>query len=109
MKFKMNNREWEIEEIEQERFFPTSDEKEQGNCFGLCDYEQQKIYLWKDLCREQKRQTLMHELLHCYIGSYISFEDIDSFNEDVMCNISANSHDIIHEIVEEYFTELTSK
>ena len=103
MKFLMNGREWEIKEISQEQFEPTPDPKEEGNCFGLCAYEEQTIYLWKDLCYEQKRQTLMHELLHCYIGCYISFEDIDSFNEDVMCNICSNSHNIIHEIVEEYF------
>lgn len=105
MKFRMNERLWEIEEIEQSRFYATDDEKERGDCYGLCAYNEQKIYLWKDLCKEQKRQTLMHELMHCYIGSYISFEDIESFNEDVMCNISANSHDIIHKITEEYFKE----
>ena len=101
----MNERLWEIEEIEQSRFYATEDEKERGDCYGMCVYNEQKIYLWKDLCKEQKRQTLMHELMHCYIGSYISFEDIENFNEDVMCNISANSHDIIHKITEEYFKE----
>lgn len=101
MKFKMNNREWEIKEISQEQFEPTTEEE--GSCFGLCAYEEQTIYLWKDLCLEQKRQTLMHELLHCYIGCYISFEDIGNYPEDVMCNICSNSHEIIHEIVEKYF------
>ena len=27
-------------------------------------------------------------------------------NEETLCNISANSHDIIHKIVEDYFKEL---
>lgn len=103
MKFKMNNRDWEIKEISQEMFEPSNDEAEQGHCFGLCDYERQIIYLWQDLHQQQKRATLMHELLHCYIGCYISFEDIGNYPEDVMCNICANSHDIIHEIVEKYF------
>lgn len=103
MKFKMNNREWEIKEISQDMFYPTSNPEEQGDCYGLCAYNEQTIYLWKDLHKEQKRQTLMHELMHCYIGSYISFEDVEAYNEDVLCNISANSHDIIHNIVEEYF------
>jgi Zn-dependent peptidase ImmA (M78 family) len=99
----MNNRDWEIKEISQEMFEPTTDPKEQGDCFGLCAYNEQVIYLWKELHQQQKRATLMHELLHCYIGSYLSFEDIGNYSEDVMCNICANSHDIIHEITEQYF------
>ncbi len=106
MKFKMNDRDWEIKEISQEMFAPTDDPREQGDCYGLCAYNEQVIYLWKDLHIQQKRKTLMNELMHCYIGSYISFEDIDEYNEDVLCNISANSHDIIHKIVEDYFKEL---
>lgn len=105
MKFKINDREWEIKEIPQDMFEPTSDPAEQGVCYGLCAYNEQIIYLWKDLHKEQKRRTLMHELLHCYIGCYISFEDIGNYPEDVMCNICANSHDIIHKIVEDYFKE----
>lgn len=103
MKFKMNDRNWEIKEISQEMFVPTGNPEEKGDCYGLCAYNEQIIYLWKDLHEEQKRKTLMHELLHCYIGCYISFEDIDEYNEDVMCNICANSHDIIHKICEDYF------
>ena len=103
MKFKMNNSEWEIKEITQDMFVPTSDPAEQGDCYGLCAYNEQVIYIWKDLHPQQKRKTIMHELMHCYIGNYISFEDIDEYNEDVLCNISANSHDIIHKIVEDYF------
>lgn len=101
----MNNREWEIKEISQEMFEPSNNEAEQGDCFGLCDYEQQIIYLWQDLHQQQKRATLMHELMHCYIGCYFSFEDIGNYPEDVLCNIAANSHDIIHQIVEDYFKE----
>jgi len=102
MEFEMNNRKWEIKEIPQEMFEP-DDPNEKGNCFGLCDYEQQIIYLWENLHQQQKRATLIHELVHCYIGCYLSFEDIGNYPEDVMCNICANSHDIIHKIVEDYF------
>lgn len=105
MKFKMNNRDWEIKEIPQEMFETTSDPKEQGNCFGMCAYDEQIIYLWDKLHEQQKKATLMHELLHCYIGCYFSFEDISNYPEDVMCNICANSHNIIHNIVEEYFSK----
>jgi hypothetical protein len=39
--------------------------------------------------------------MHCYIGCYLY--EFKSFDEENVCNISANSHDIIHKIVEDYF------
>ena len=50
----------------------------------------------------QKEQTLKHELMHCYIGCYL-FNSEKEYTEEDLCNISANSHDIIHEIVKQYF------
>ena len=44
----------------------------------------------------------MHELMHCYIDCYVSFQAV-VYNEEILCHISANSHDIIHKIVEDYF------
>lgn len=105
MKFKMNDRDWEIKEVEQEKFWKELERKQEDNTcsyFGLCLYKKQEIWIDKNMTTEQKRQTLRHELMHCYIGSYISFEDI-SITEDLLCDISSNSHDIIHEIVEKYF------
>ena len=46
----------------------------------------------------------MHELMHCYIEEYISLS-LEEYDEETMCNISANSHDIIHEIVDTYFNK----
>ena len=51
--------------------------------------------------KEQKRQTLLHELMHCYVWSYVC--GFNNISEEALCDISANSHDIIHEIVENYF------
>jgi Zn-dependent peptidase ImmA (M78 family) len=104
--FEMNGRKWKIEEVPQDMFEATEPLQKGEYCFGTCCYESQTIYLWKDLHPEQKRATLMHELLHCYIGCYLSFEDLGNFPEDVVCNICANSHDIIHKIVEDYFKEV---
>ena len=64
-------------------------------------YDEQTIYIDKDLHIEQKRQTLMHELMHCYIGNYLY--STKEYTEEDLWNISANSHDIIHKIVEDYF------
>lgn len=108
MKFKMNDRVWEIVEKSQEEMRKTfSDykydgEPKEGRYFGLTYLDNQKIYIDKDLCEEQKRQTLLHELMHCYIGCYLYTND-KNVNEENLCDISANSHDIIHKIVTDYF------
>ena len=105
MKFKINNRDWEIVEVNQAKMRELEkDENERNEYYGLTVYSDQKIYLWKELANDQKRQTLLHEMLHCYIGVYVSFQEL-VLNEEMVCNISANSHDLIHEVVERYFNE----
>lgn len=61
----------------------------------------------KRLCMidKKKKKTLYHELTHVYIREYLTSRDIDP-NEEVLCDISANSHDIIHKIIENYFKEV---
>lgn len=111
MKFLMNDREWTIKEVEQEEFWKDEGEEEKIGSkeyhtnyhFGRCIFSTREIWLWKDVSEEQKRKTLYHELMHCYRGMYIGFYDIDGQDEDMWCEISANSHDIIHKIVEDYF------
>lgn len=108
MKFKINNREWEIIELSQEeirekyREYKYDGEPQEGKYFGITYIDVQKIYIDKDLHEEQKKQTLLHELMHCYIGCYL-FASSKGYSEEDLCNISANSHDIIHEIVGNYF------
>ena len=104
MKFKMNDREWQIIETNQSKMCEIEQTKEETGYkyFGICCYGEQTIYLWEELKQEQKRATLMHELLHCYIGVYCSFGNV-TWNTDLVCDICSNSHDIIHKIVEDYF------
>lgn len=107
-KFKMNNRDWEIEELSQEEMrekfkdYKYDGEPQAGKYFGLTYQDAQKIYLDRDLHIQQKKQTLMHELMHCYIGCYL-FDNCEKYSVEDLCNISANSHDIIHNIVKDYF------
>ena len=103
MKFKINNRIWTIEEVDQETSREEIEDKDGQSWYhGLTVYSQQIIYIWKDMKVEAKRQTLIHELLHCYIGVYCSFQDMN-YTEEILCNICSNSHDIIHKMVEDYF------
>ena len=101
MKFNMNGRTYEILEMNQEDFQKQMGEID-GQYFGLTIPDKQEIWLLITLSAEQKRKTLYHELVHCYMFNYISFNSI-KFDEDDWADISANSHDMIHEIVEMYF------
>jgi hypothetical protein len=104
--FKMNDRVWHIVEVEQESFWKDDNELEKMNSkeyyFGRTMFDRNVIWLWKEASQEQKRKTLMHELLHCYRGCYVTFNDVNC-DEDFWCDMCANSHDIIHDIVERYF------
>lgn len=106
MEFEINGRKWEIIETNQQKMNEVEKTTEESGYkyFGICCYEEQKIYLWENLHQEQKKATLIHELVHCYMGVYCSFEDV-TWNTDLVCNICANSHDIIHNIVEKYFNQ----
>lgn len=105
MKFEMNSRNWIIREVEQKKFWEDDNavqKENDGNFLGRTLFAKQEIWLDRNISNEQKRKTLYHELLHCYKGMYITFNDLP-VDEEMLCDISANSHDIIHNIVEKYF------
>lgn len=105
MKFKINNRDWIIKEVNQKQLRELEKDNEERNTYyGLTVYDEQTIYIWQDLHPQQKRQTLIHELFHCYVGCFYSFQET-VYTEELVCNLVGNSHDIIHKIVTEYFKE----
>lgn len=101
MKFIMNGRTYIIKEVSQEDLRLENGEID-GTYFGLTIPNRQEIWIWEELLKEQKRKTLLHELAHCYMFNYITFNNTE-FGEDTWADIFANSHDMIHEIVEDYF------
>ena len=106
MKFEMNGNEWIIKEVSQEDFLDYNRKNEiDENKFynGRTMVIEQEIWIFKGLSKGQKRKTLYHELMHCYIISYVTFMSMDSVDEELWCDISCNSHDIIHGIAEDYF------
>lgn len=114
-KFKMNNVEYTIKEVSQQEYKELrikEDEEEgveisdvkSGIYQGSTHHTKGVVYIDKNLPHEIKRKTLIHELTHCYIREYITHEE-KAYNEEMVADISANSHDIIHKIVEDYFKE----
>ena len=103
MKFKMNNREWKIIEVNAQDLLAEYKRvyEDALYCFGMTKFADQMIFINASMNEEVKKQTLYHELMHCYIWSHLG-KDIE-LSEETLCDISANSHDIIHEIAEKYF------
>lgn len=102
MKCELNGIAYEIKEVEQKDFWEYKCNEQDGYYYGQSHFQTQEIWLDKNLSKEIKKKTLYHELMHCYIREYITSRDLE-FEEELLCDISAKSHDIIHEIVERYF------
>lgn len=112
MKFKMNNRNWEIletnqKDIKQMQNIRNANDNEniesvEQRYFGITYFDECKIYLDEALPKDKKRSTLIHELVHCFIDNYITHEG-RNYTEENVCDVVANSYDIITSIIDEYF------
>lgn len=100
MKFEMNRTEYWIVEVEEERM---RGGEEGEYYYGQTDYERHLVMIDEKLGENKKRKTLYHELMHVYIKEYITTEELGNISEEMLCDFSANAHDIIHEITEKYF------
>ena len=108
MKFEMNNDKWEIKIISNDEMAKKSD-SDLINTFthGLTVYNENTIYL-NELAPNKKR-TLYHELVHCYLYEF-GFNSFDKqFNLEDVCEISASSCDIINKIINDYFSIIKTK
>ena len=111
MKFEMNKRTWEIKELSQEEIrkhivdYKYDGQPQEGRYYGQTYFDEQTIYLDKDLHPEEKMHTLIHELAHCYIGSFITSQDDISYSEEDVVDIVSNSYFVILEIVIGYLME----
>lgn len=104
--FNINDMVWSIEKKSQKEIKALVDScDDNGTYFGLTVYSTHSVYLWDGLCEEQAERTLMHELMHVYVFSYITSDSTKIYSEEDLCDISANSHDIIEDIVKKYVDE----
>ena len=102
IEFEMNSSCYTIKEVSQDELQKEIASDEDGYYYGQTRFRKQLILIDKDLPYERKKKTLYHELMHVYIREYISTRDVD-LTEELLCDISANAHDIIHKIVKDYF------
>lgn len=98
MKFKINNTEWEIQEVEKDKMTCESSEWTQG----LTVYLEQKILLLKG--QPNIKRTLKHELTHVWLYEYghNQHNENKKYDYEDVCEIVASSNDFINEIVEQY-------
>ena len=115
MKFTINNFNWKIKEVSQEQIKTilnkkrnTKDEDTKNTetrYYGITYHDELTVYLDKDLHPDRKKSTLIHELVHCYIGTYITHQE-KTYDEEMVADIVSNSYDIIHKIVDKYFNKI---
>lgn len=112
MDFILNNISWSIIELENKRFLELRKELgEEQNCpvepnsfvYGFCDYASHRIFLNSYQCISEKKRTLIHELVHCWLWSHGA--SYTSYCEDALCDTVSSSHEFIHEIVSKYFNK----
>ena len=115
MKIEMNGIKYTIKEVSQLKYKELRQEEDKqtgveipdlktGVYYGASHHYTGVIYLDKSLPRDRKRKTLMHELAHCFISECITHTE-KNYDEEMVCDIVANSHDIIENIVKRYFKE----
>ena len=98
MKFKINNTEWTIEEVDEATI---NNEMKADETLGVTIYKNQKIMLLKDQANIIK--TLKHELTHVWLYEYGHNQNDDkTFSYEDVCEVVASSNDFINEIVNQY-------
>ena len=98
MKFKINNTEWTIEEVDEATI---NNEMKNDGTLGATIYKIQKIMLLKDQANIIK--TLKHELTHVWLYEYGHNQNDDkTFSYEDVCEIVASINDFINGIVEQY-------
>jgi hypothetical protein len=98
MKFKINNTEWLIEEVDEATI---NNEMKSDGTLGVTIYRTQTIMLLKDQANIIK--TLKHELTHVWLYEYGHNQNDDkTFSYEDVCEVVASSNDFINEVIKEY-------
>lgn len=104
----INDHLWNIIELDDKEIKEGYEKDIQTNdiqcVFGYTDYIEHNIYINRDMSYFAKRKTLKHELMHCYIYCFGTI-DRDNYTEEEVCDLCANSCEIINEIVNLYFKD----
>lgn len=104
VKFKINNRNWEIREIDKQWLIDKYNSEHEKKCyfaFGVTIYPEQTIYINNEMHKEQKIATLKHELMHCWLWCH-GVSQMTEYMEEDICEFVSASNDFINEVIEKY-------
>lgn len=97
MKFNVNGLGWCIEYVPEDKVYMN---EHGGMFFGLTEYNKQFISIREGLSKQMTRQTVIHELCHCFLFSYgIS---CDWYDEEQICNFFGSFADQIIRIADKF-------
>ena len=100
--FYMTERYWKIYIKSQQETKDYYNEAGAGYYEGETHFITQEIWLSDDVPDTQLDKTLFHELMHCYIRMYITTQELE-YNEESLCDISANAYEIISSIITDFY------
>ena len=105
MEFVINNDKWKIKELAEKdllKLYNEGHEDKASYIFGVTIYPKHRIYINNDMCYEQQRKTLKHELTHCYLWEY-GMGSVDNFDAEMVCDILAGACNFVNETTNKYF------
>ena len=97
MKFTVNGLKWVIEYVNADS---TSMNNSNGLFLGLTEYDSQHISIRTGLSEGLTRQTVIHELCHCFLFSFGM--TCDWYDEEQMCNFFGSHADMIIGIADKF-------
>ena len=104
LEFEINKNTWSIELVDKEFLLNLYKEiygEEALFAYGVCMPPRLKIYINKDMEKQQQIKTLKHELTHCYIWNY-GLYNVPQFNEEMCCDLVSSINDFINEVVQKF-------
>lgn len=102
MVFTINGNRWTIKEYTNNRMLSMHEDECAEFLYGMCVYNHKEIQLTKEQCIDQKKNTLKHELTHCWLFEN-GYAFRDEYKSEEVCHISACSNNFINEIINKYF------
>lgn len=104
MEFEIDEDLWKIELIDKDILlekYRTYINEESTFAFGVCIFPEHKIWINKDMCKKQQIRTLKHELTHVFIW-YSALYNVPTYNEEMVCDLVANSNNFINFVVNRF-------